>query len=134
MPPVRSNTSRMINRIVSMTLSYPRHERPRQRPTSARIARTLRATCSERADYATMPTMRNDVIELVSALVAIDSVNPSLMAGGAGESEIAAFIVRWAREAGLQAEVLEATPGRPTVLLRAKGTGGGRTLLLCGHI
>ena len=30
--------------------------------------------------------------------------------------------------------VLEATPGRPSVLVRARGTGGGRTLLLCGHI
>src|SRR5215204_5029510 len=28
---------------------------------------------------------------------------------------------------------LEETPGRPTVLVRARGTGGGRTLLLCGH-
>ncbi len=29
--------------------------------------------------------------------------------------------------------MLEATPGRPTTLLRARGSGGGRTLLLCGH-
>ena len=30
--------------------------------------------------------------------------------------------------------MLEATPGRPSVLVRARGAGGGRTLLLCGHI
>ena len=30
--------------------------------------------------------------------------------------------------------MLEATPGRPSVVVRARGTGGGRTLLLCGHI
>jgi acetylornithine deacetylase len=30
--------------------------------------------------------------------------------------------------------VLEQTPGRPSVLVRARGHGGGRTLLLCGHI
>ena len=71
---------------------------------------------------------------LLSALVAIDSVNPSLVAGGAGEAEIAAFIAQWSRDAGLEVEVLERTPGRPTVLARARGTGGGRTLLLCGHI
>jgi acetylornithine deacetylase len=78
--------------------------------------------------------MRQAVIDLTSALVAIDSVNPSLVEGGAGETAIAAFIARWARDAGLEAEVLEATPGRPSVLVRARGTGGGPTLLLCGHI
>ena len=29
--------------------------------------------------------------------------------------------------------MLEATPGRPSVVVRARGTGGGRTLLLCAH-
>lgn len=78
--------------------------------------------------------MRNDVIDLLSSLVAIDSVNPSLVPGGAGEAAIAAFIAGWAERSGLEAEVLEATPGRPTVLVRARGTGGGRTLMLCGHV
>jgi acetylornithine deacetylase len=74
-----------------------------------------------------------DVIELTSRLVAIDSVNPSLVPGGAGEAEIAGFVAEWARAAGLRADVLEATPGRPSVVVRAPGTGGGRTLLLCAH-
>ena len=78
--------------------------------------------------------MTSDLIALLSSLVATDSVNPSLVAGGAGEAEIAAFIEGWAREAGLEAERLEATPGRPSVLVRARGAGGGRTLLLCGHV
>jgi acetylornithine deacetylase len=78
--------------------------------------------------------MRNDLIELLSKLVSIDSVNPSLVPGGAGEGEIAAFIAGWARDSGLEAEVLEETPGRPSVLARARGNGDGRTLLLCGHI
>jgi acetylornithine deacetylase len=75
----------------------------------------------------------NDLAKLLSQLVAIDSVNPSLVPGGAGEREIAAFVAAWAREAGLEVEVLEATPGRPSVIARARGTGGGRSLLLCGH-
>jgi acetylornithine deacetylase/succinyl-diaminopimelate desuccinylase-like protein len=78
--------------------------------------------------------MRNNVIDLVSSLVAIDSVNPSLVEGGAGESAVAAFIVGWAAQVGLESEVLEDTPGRPTVLVRARGTNGGKTLLLCGHV
>ena len=77
--------------------------------------------------------MRRDLTALLSQLVTIDSVNPSLVAGGAGEAEIAAFIAGWAREAGLEPDVLEETAGRPSVLVRAAGTGGGRTLLLCGH-
>ena len=78
--------------------------------------------------------MEAEVAELTSALVAIDSVNPSLVSGGAGEAEIASFVMRWARDAGLDAELLEDTPGRPSVLVRARGSGGGRTLLLCGHL
>jgi len=78
--------------------------------------------------------MHADHIELLSRLVAIDSVNPSLVPGGAGEDEIARFVVEWARAAGLEADVLEATPGRPSVVVRARGTGGGRTLLLCAHM
>ena len=78
--------------------------------------------------------MRNDIVALVSDLVAIDSVNPSLVPGGAGEREIAAFVSAWARAAGLEARTLEATAGRPSVLVRARGRGGGRTLLLCGHL
>ncbi len=77
--------------------------------------------------------MRVTAADLTAALVAIDSVNPALVPGGAGEAEIAAFLVRWAAENGLDAQVLEGTPGRPSVIITARGSGGGRTLLLCGH-
>ena len=78
--------------------------------------------------------MHADVIDLTSRLVAIDSVNPALVPGGAGEREIARFVAGWAGEHGLAADVLEATPGRPSVVVRAPGRGGGRTLLLCAHL
>ena len=74
------------------------------------------------------------VAQLTSDLTAIDSVNPSLVPGGAGEAEVAAFIAGWARDHGLEAQVIEATPGRPSVLVTGRGRGDGRTLLLCGHI
>ena len=76
----------------------------------------------------------SDVVELTRALVAIDSVNPSLEPGAAGETEAAAFVAGWAREAGLEVELVEATPGRPSVVAAARGSGGGRSLLLCGHL
>jgi acetylornithine deacetylase len=75
-----------------------------------------------------------DVLPLLAGLVAVDSVNPSLVPGGAGERAAAAHVAGWAREAGLDVEVLERTPGRPSVVVRARGTGGGRSLLLCGHL
>lgn len=78
--------------------------------------------------------MTSDLTSLLSSLVAVDSVNPSLVAGAAGEQEIASLIGAWARDGGLETEWLEETSGRPGVVVRARGSGGGRTLLLCGHI
>ena len=66
-------------------------------------------------------------------LVAIDSVNPSLVPGGAGEREIAAFVAAWAAARGLAVERFEATRRG-----RASSSGVGRrrraALLLCGHL
>src|SRR4051794_4538363 len=74
------------------------------------------------------------LVELIHALVGIDSVNPSLVPGGAGEREAAAYVAAWANENGLEAQTLEATAGRPSVVVRTRGSGGGRALLLCGHL
>jgi acetylornithine deacetylase len=72
--------------------------------------------------------------ELVGALVSIDSVNPDLVPGGAGEAEVAAFVGAWMRDAGLEVELAEAAPGRPSVVGIARGSGGGRSLMLNGHL
>jgi acetylornithine deacetylase/succinyl-diaminopimelate desuccinylase-like protein len=72
-----------------------------------------------------------DVLPLLERLVSIDSVNPGL--GGSGEGEIAAFVAEWARGARLEVELDGAAPGRPNVIATARGTGGGRTLLLNAH-
>lgn len=74
-----------------------------------------------------------NVIDLLSRLVEIDSINPSLIDGAAGEGQIAAFVASWARETGLRVEVVEQAPGRPSVIVRA-GRSNGPTLLLCGHL
>jgi acetylornithine deacetylase len=72
--------------------------------------------------------------ELVSALVAIDSVNPDLVPAGAGEQEVASYVAAWMREAGLEVEIDESAPGRPSVVGVARGSGGGRSLMLNGHL
>jgi acetylornithine deacetylase len=75
-----------------------------------------------------------DPEKLLGELVAIDSVNPDLVPGGAGETEIAAYVAQWLADAGLDVETIEAAPGRPSVVGIARGTGGGRSLMLNAHL
>lgn len=76
----------------------------------------------------------SSLTELAAELVRIDSVNPDLVPGGAGEAELARFVADWLEDAGLEVEVEEVAPGRPNVVGRARGTGGGSTLLLNAHM
>ena len=73
-------------------------------------------------------------VELLSRLVAIDSVNPDLVPGGAGEAEIARFVAGWLEAAGLEVTIEEPIQGRPSVVGVARGRGGGRSLLLDAHL
>jgi acetylornithine deacetylase len=66
-------------------------------------------------------------------LVRINSVNPSLVPGAPGESEIAGYVERSLREIGLEVDRLEAVAGRPSVVGRLAGMGGGRSLMLNAH-
>ena len=77
--------------------------------------------------------MSDDVIDLLTTLVSIDSVNPALIAGAAGETRVAEHVVAWATQNGLAAERVETAPGRPSVIVRS-GQNRGPTLLLCGHL
>ncbi len=81
-----------------------------------------------------MDVSDREIVALLRDLVAIDSVNPSLVPGGAGERAVAAYVGEWAGRAGLEVERLEATPGRPSVVARSGRRGDGRALLLCAHL
>ncbi|MFC4637105.1 ArgE/DapE family deacylase [Deinococcus hohokamensis] len=72
--------------------------------------------------------------DLLSALVRLDSTNPSLVPEGAGETHIAQFVVAWLAAHGIPTELDEAAPGRYSVIARVRGTGGGRSLLLNAHL
>lgn len=76
----------------------------------------------------------SDLTSLLSSLVAIDSVNPDLVPGGAGEMEVARFITGWAAANGLEAVWQDAAPGRPNVVVTARGSGGGKSLMFNGHM
>lgn len=67
------------------------------------------------------PQAANDVIGLTAALGSSDSVNPSLIAGAAGESAIADFVARWTAGSGLRAEDSH-QPGRATKRCCPQGT------------
>jgi acetylornithine deacetylase len=77
-----------------------------------------------------MPT----ITDLLAQLVAIDSRNPLLDARGPGEAAIAAAAAEYLRAAGLDVTLVEAVPGRPSVIARLRGVGGGPALLLNAHL
>jgi acetylornithine deacetylase len=76
----------------------------------------------------------SEVAHVAAALVRLDSVNPALIAGAAGEAEVARFVSGWLEHAGLEVEVVEPVAGRPSVIGTAHGTGSGRALLLNAHL
>jgi acetylornithine deacetylase len=81
-----------------------------------------------------MKVDRDDLVSTLADLVRINSINPVLVPGAPGEAEIAAFVAGWLRNAGLDAELSEPEPGRPSVLGRLRGVGGGQSLLLNAHM
>jgi len=47
---------------------------------------------------------------------------------------MARFVMGWCAERGIPAEIDNAAPGRPSVIARVKGKGGGRSLVLNAHM
>jgi acetylornithine deacetylase len=76
----------------------------------------------------------SNLAELTAQLVRINSVNPDLVPGGAGEGDIARFVADWLEDAGLEVETEEVASGRFNVVGTARGSGGGRSLLLNAHM
>jgi acetylornithine deacetylase len=72
-------------------------------------------------------------IRLLRDLVAINSVNPTLVPGAPGEREIAEAIATELRRIGLDVTVDEIAPGRPNVVGVLEGRHRGRALMYCGH-
>jgi acetylornithine deacetylase len=76
----------------------------------------------------------NQLEQLLGDLVAIDSINPDLVPGAAGEAALARYVADWLERAGLEVQLDMSAPERPNVVGIARGAGGGKTLLLNGHI
>jgi acetylornithine deacetylase len=117
------------------------HQRDRSRTTNCLAFRTNADSepdyipnRRERIDHQSMAIAQEELTALTADLVAIDSTNPDLVPGGAGEAEIARFVADWLERAGLDTEVHELAPGRVNVVAIAHGTGGGRSLMLNAHM
>ena len=78
--------------------------------------------------------MSDDLQQLVCELVAIESVNPDLVASGSGEANIAGFVAAWLRGEGLTVDLLEPVPGRTSVIGVLPGSGGGTSVMLNAHM
>jgi acetylornithine deacetylase len=73
------------------------------------------------------------VIALLRDLVAINSVNPTLVADAPGEQAVADYIAASMARSGLDVVCEPVVPGRPNVVGVVEGRRKGRTLMLCGH-
>jgi acetylornithine deacetylase len=67
-------------------------------------------------------------------LVRINSINPSLTPGGAGEREIAAYMKDAMQQLGMTVAQHEPAPDRISTIGTLRGSGGGKALMLNGHI
>ncbi len=75
------------------------------------------------------------VITLLRELLRINSVNPMFgEKGAAAEGAIAAYVASVLRRIGVATQVHECAPGRVSVVGVLKGSGGGRSLMLNGHL
>ncbi|PGH29937.1 hypothetical protein GX50_07309 [[Emmonsia] crescens] len=77
----------------------------------------------------------DDVIDLTQTLVQIDSSNPDFGSiPGPGETSIAQYITAWLQHRDIEYHWIEPTPGRPSIVGVARGSGGGKSLMFNGHM
>lgn len=76
----------------------------------------------------------SDVVDLLAQLIRIDSSNPDLVSGAAGEGAIGDFIEQWFRSNDFEVHRLEKHSGRPSIVGISRGNGSGKSLMLNGHI
>jgi len=77
---------------------------------------------------------RTNLERTLASLVRINSVNPKFSEGSTNESAIAAHLEGVLRALGMEVTLHDAAPGRTSIVGRLRGTGGGRSLMLYGHI
>lgn len=74
----------------------------------------------------------DDPVALTQTLTRIDSSNPGF--SDTDEVEIAEFIASSLEHRDVEVNWVEDASGRPSVVGRVQGTGGGKSLMFNGHI
>lgn len=74
------------------------------------------------------------ILHALQELVKTNSVNPGLISDGLGETEAGKKISNFLNQIGLESQTREIEPNRVNVVAVLKGTGGGRSLMLNGHM
>lgn len=77
--------------------------------------------------------LQTQLTDYLQAMVAIESINPAIEAGGTGEAGMAAWLADTCRAIGLEVETYDAAPNRPNVIATWRGNGSGKSILLTGH-
>lgn len=98
--------------------------------------RDVAPTPALEAVLARLDADRDFVVELTRRLVGFKSVNPRYTAEGdpSEEAELQEFLEGAMRELGLETTSWDVFPGRPNLVGRLPGAGGGRSLTLNGHV
>src|SRR5215472_14325097 len=76
----------------------------------------------------------DDLTKLLQDLIRINSVNPSLVPGGAGEAEIADYVADYWRRMGIAVHRQTAAEGRPNVIGVIEGARAGPSFLMNAHL
>ena len=77
--------------------------------------------------------VQSALVSFLADLVAIPSVNPSLVEGAAGEGGVAEAIAAWMRNKRFDVDVQSVLPGRPNVVGVIDSGRPGPTVMFCGH-
>ena len=99
--------------------------------------RALEFPLCERACGGHIGTMHIDrkyLEQTLASLVRINSVNPKFSDGSTDELAIATHLEGVLRALGMDVTLMDAAPRRTSVVGRLRGSGGGRSLMLYGHI
>lgn len=78
--------------------------------------------------------LQKKMLRILKQLIRIESVNPSLVPGGAGENKIGRYVQVYLSKLGIKVIRQKVTSNRFNVIGILKGTGSGKTLLLTGHL
>src|SRR5205085_2499374 len=89
-------------------------------------------TYIQRAARLSFPPMNSPLVDTLSNLVRINSVN-SFYEGGPGEREIATWVRRFFEQRGIEVWEQDVIPGRPNVIARLPGRDPDRRVILEAH-